>query len=58
MRSQKGQVIIEYVLLLVVIVGLGAVILRSMVSRDQDSPGFLIQKWKSVSDQIANDQIK
>lgn len=58
MRSQKGQVIIEYVLLLVVIVGLGAVILRSMVSRDEESPGFLIQKWKSVSDQIANDQIK
>lgn len=54
-RQQQGQIIIEYILLLVVIVGLGAFILRAMVSRDEENPGFLIEQWSDVIKQIGED---
>ena len=53
--SQRGQVIIEYVLLLVVALGLAAVIMRTVVSRDKDEPGFLMAKWQALINQVAAD---
>jgi hypothetical protein len=52
---QFGQVILEYVLLLVIIVGLGSLIVTQMASRNEDSPGFLIKQWSEILKQIAAD---
>jgi hypothetical protein len=54
-KSQSGQVIIEYVLLLVIIVGLSSLIVTQMASRNEDSPGFLIRQWNEIIKQIAAD---
>ncbi|MBX2995703.1 MAG: hypothetical protein KF681_12810 [Bdellovibrionaceae bacterium] len=53
--SERGQVIIEYVLLMVVALGLAAMIMKSVVSRDTSSPGFLMKKWQSLVEQIGAD---
>jgi uncharacterized protein (UPF0333 family) len=53
---RRGQAILEYVLLLVIIVTLSAFILAKMVSRDEEEPGFLIRHWHEVATQIGQDQ--
>jgi len=52
---QTGQAIIEYVLLLVIIIGLSSFIVKSMASRNPDNPGFLINQWHSILNQISTD---
>lgn len=54
-RKNSGQVVIEYVLLLVVVSSLGAIIIRDLVSRNQDEPGLLVAKWHSIIKTIADD---
>jgi hypothetical protein len=54
-QRESGQVVLEYVLLLVIVASLGAFILRSAVSRNPDEPGFLVDKWQKVLETIAQD---
>lgn len=54
-ESQRGQVIVEYVLLLVVAVAMATIIVSMMVKRDPDNAGFLMQKWKDLQDVIGSD---
>ncbi len=56
-EGQSGQIIIEYVLLLVIVIALSAFIWRGMTSRDLDNPGFLMSQWDKVLKQIANDDV-
>ena len=52
---QAGQVVIEYVLLMVILASLGAVIMRSFVSRDSSDPGILVAKWNNLLKTVAQD---
>lgn len=54
-EKQRGQVIIEYILLLVVTLGIATMIMRMVVSRDPNEPGFLMKRWQGMIDQIAKD---
>jgi len=54
-QNQTGQVIIEYALLLVIVVGLSTLIVTQMASRNPNSPGFLIGKWNAIIEQIGAD---
>jgi len=51
----RGQVIVEYVLLLVVAVALATIIVTQVVQRNPDSPGFLIKKWGEIQKTIGDD---
>lgn len=55
LRSERGQLVVEYVLLLIVAVGVAIVITSTMVSRNEETPGFLIVKWREIIDTIAAD---
>lgn len=55
LRRQGGQIIVEYLLLLVVGVSVAVLITSTMVSRNPDNPGFLIQKWMSIVTTIGKD---
>lgn len=55
-NNQSGQIIVEYVLLLIVAVGVAALITNTMVSRDREDPGFLIQKWDQILRFIGDDK--
>ena len=46
---------VEYVLLLVVGVSVAMLITSKMVSRNSDSPGFLIKKWYDIIKTIGQD---
>lgn len=47
--------VVEYILLLTAVVFIAGFITRTMVSRNEDNPGFLISKWSRVIEVIAND---
>jgi uncharacterized protein (UPF0333 family) len=53
--NKRGQVVVEYVLLLVIAVAVAASISRQLVSRDGDNPGILVDKWNSILQTIGND---
>lgn len=53
--KQRGQVVVEYVLLLAISVVIAVSITSLAVSRDKDSPGFLIAKWRNLLNFIADD---
>lgn len=52
---RKGQIVVEYVLLLMVGVAVAVLITSLMVSRSTSDPGFLIKQWKRIIDFIAED---
>lgn len=54
-QKSSGQIVVEYVMLLLVVVFLAFLITSTMVSRNPDSPGFLIQAWYSILQTIAAD---
>lgn len=52
---QSGQIVVEYVLLLVIGVSIAMIITSTMVSRNPDSPGFLVKKWIDIIRTIGAD---
>lgn len=54
--AQSGQVVVEYVLLLVVGVSIAILITTLMVNRSPDNPGFLVKKWRQIVETIAQDK--
>ncbi len=52
---QSGQIIVEYVLLLLVVVAIAAAIVKTVASRDPSDPGFLIDAWDRMLNTIGND---
>lgn len=53
--GQRGQVIVEYVLLLVVVVSLATLLIKTVVSRNESEPGFLINAWNQMIEAIGRD---
>jgi hypothetical protein len=54
-RFDAGQIVVEYILLLVIGVGVASIITSMMVSRDPNRPGFLITKWVDILKDIGAD---
>lgn len=54
-QNQSGQVVVEYTLLLAVGVLMAFIITTTMVSRDPNTPGFLIVKWSQIIEAIGQD---
>lgn len=53
-KKQNGQIVIEYILLLVLGVSLAMLIVTAMVGRSSN-PGFVITAWNQVLKQIGAD---
>lgn len=53
--NSKGQVLVEYILLLAIAVSVSALMMAQIANRDIESPGFLIQWWNSIITIIAQD---
>ncbi len=54
--NQRGQIVVEYVLLLIIAVALAYLLISKMVSRNPDNPGFFVTKWQSMLTVIGADQ--
>jgi len=58
-KSQKGQIVVEYVLLLSIAVSIALVVISLLIKRDKDDPensGALIRKWQQMQEAIATDK--
>lgn len=61
-QKNSGQIVIEYVLLLVISITIVTLVIKKVASRDPDSPGFLVQKWclvlKAIGSDIADENVQ
>ncbi len=55
LRSERGQIVVEYILLLLVVVAVAAAIVKGLASRSKDDPGVIIQTWDGLIKTIGND---
>jgi len=55
MKNNRGQIVVEYVLLLVIAVSLGVLLTKQLVSRDQDDPGILVARWHNILKTVGDD---
>lgn len=55
--SQRGQIVFEFVLLLVISITIATMVSKRLVSRSPDEPGFLISAWSRITQSIGNDII-
>jgi hypothetical protein len=53
--NNKGQVVVEYVLLLVIAVSISALLVSELASRNSEDPGVIVSKWHSILSVIGND---
>lgn len=55
-QSDSGQIVIEYVLLLVIAVSIAALITRTMIAQRPGESGFVITFWQEIINQIGSDK--
>jgi len=55
LKNSYGQVVVEYVLLLVIAVAVATLITRELVKRDADNPGILVKKWDDILKAVGDD---
>ncbi len=56
-KNNRGQLIIEYVLLLAIAAVVSGIIVSRLASRDPDSPGAIITGWSKVIQSIGGDPV-
>lgn len=54
-KNKKGQILVEYLLLMVVAVGLSTLLTKAMISRKDGSSGMIIKAWDKIIKSIGND---
>jgi uncharacterized protein (UPF0333 family) len=52
--SKKGQVLVEYLLLMVITIGIATILTKQLVYRGE-KPGLIIKAWDSILKNISND---
>lgn len=56
--NSQGQIVVEYVLLLLVATAIAVIVMTTLVKRDSSEPensGALIKKWRTLQDGVAKD---
>lgn len=55
LKNRKGQVVVEYVLILFVAVSCAAFLTEALIDRDPTEPGKIISAWNKILSVIGND---
>lgn len=53
--SEKGQVLIEYMLLMVIVISCATILMKGLVSRETGRQGAVIRVWDNIIRIIGND---
>jgi hypothetical protein len=53
--GQSGQIVLEYVLLLIIAVAVASLMTTLMVNRNPNNPGFIVAKWMAILKTVGND---
>jgi len=56
-KNNSGQIVVEYILLLIEGVMIASLITTVFVSRNAENPGILTTKWRQIIEVIAKDKI-
>lgn len=56
-QGESGQVVLEYILLLVISIGIATLLSQQLVSRNVDSPGIITGGWSTMNQAIGQDLI-
>ena len=56
-RNQRGQIVVEYILLLVIMVGVATLLTKKLINRSPDNPGVITGTWARMNSAIGNDII-
>ena len=54
-NKQKGQVLLEYILLIIIVVTIARALMEGLVLRSPGNEGIVIKTWMQVSQTIAED---
>ena len=54
-KNNRGQVLVEYLLLMVIAIGCVTIMTKALISRSDDSPGMIIKAWDGILKTISND---
>ena len=57
-KNAKGQVAVEYILLIIVGVAIWILLMTQLVSRNPQSPGIMIRKWSEINQWIGQDRVE
>ena len=55
LKNNSGQILVEYLLLMVIAVGLATLLTKSLIGRGDSNQGMVIKAWNSVLKNISND---
>lgn len=56
LKNNKGQILVEYLLLMVIAVGCATLLTKALISRGDSDQGMIIRAWDGILKNIANDQ--
>lgn len=56
-RNNRGQLIVEYVLLLAIAAVVSGIVVNRIASRDPDSQGAIVTGWVKVIQSIGSDPV-
>lgn len=56
LRFQSGQIVVEYILLIVIVVSMALLIGQLLVSRNSEEPGLITGQWNKVLETIGADK--
>lgn len=54
-NNNKGQILVEYLLLMVIAIAVATLLTKQLVSRNDQSPGMIIRQWHQIIRSIGND---
>ena len=57
-RNAKGQIAVEYILLVSLSASLAVLVVSLLASRNPESPGLIVGKWRQIIETIATDKIE
>lgn len=56
MRNNRGQVIVEYLLIMVLMVAIASFLTKKLVGRgDEDGQGIIVKSWSRMIKAVGND---
>lgn len=58
LRSDSGQIVLEYILLLVISVAAATYMTKRLVGRNPDDPGVITTAWSQINSTIGSDIIE
>ena len=55
LKNNSGQVLVEYLLLMVIAIGCATLLTKTLVNRDVAKPGIIVDAWSKILKNIGDD---